>query len=240
MTSLRNVCLSFGRLKVLDNFSAEFGFNQFTCLFGPSGIGKSTVLNLLAGLLQPDSGEVCAANANIGYVFQDPRLLPWCTVKENMEIGLYALGIPPAERSRIVFSMLERLELADFASYYPTQLSGEMKQRVALGRAFVVEPQLLLLDEPFSGLDKALKIEMRSLLRELISWHPCTTVFVTHDYLEAIQLADQILLLNEKPCSSPTVIGIDPELRHQPEYIQKLESIMLGGNKKQDTLAFTN
>lgn len=232
MTSLRNVSLSFGRLKVLDSFSAEFSCNQFTCLFGPSGIGKSTVLNLLAGLLKPDSGEVYSSNTNIGYVFQDPRLLPWCTVKENIEIGLYASGMPPLQRNKIVSSMIERLGLANFSDYYPTQLSGGMKQRVALGRAFVVDPQLLLLDEPFSGLDEALKLEMRSLLRELISWHPCTTVFVTHDYLEAIQLADQVLLLNEKPCSTPAVINIDPELRHQPEYIQKLEYLMLGGNKK--------
>lgn len=160
MTSLRNVSLSFGRLKVLDNFSADFGWNKFTCLFGPSGIGKSTILNLLAGLLQPDAGEVCSSHKNIGYVFQDPRLLPWCTVKENMEIGLYASGIPAAQRNRIVSAMIERLGLAGFENYYPTQLSGGMKQRVALGRAFVVDPQLLLLDEPFSGLDEALKLDM--------------------------------------------------------------------------------
>lgn len=231
MHSLENVSLSFGPLKVLDNFSAEFGCNQFTCLFGPSGIGKSTILNLLSGLLKPDTGQVSTTNTSIGYVFQDTRLLPWCTVKENMEIGLYATHIPKTRRDSIVTSMVERLGLADFANYYPTQLSGGMKQRVALGRAFVVDPQLLLLDEPFSGLDEALKLEMRSLLNELISWHPCTTVFVTHDFMEAVQLADQVLLLKEKPCSVPAVFHIDPERRRDLDYIRELESVMLGGGK---------
>jgi ABC-type nitrate/sulfonate/bicarbonate transport system ATPase subunit len=229
MYSLSNVSLSFGSLKVLDNFSAEFGCNQFACLFGPSGIGKSTILNLLSGLLKPDSGEVVTPNTTIGYVFQDTRLLPWCTVKENMEIGLYAANIPKVQRDKMVSSMIERLGLAGFADYYPTQLSGGMKQRVALGRAFVVDPHLLLLDEPFSGLDEALKMEMRNLLTELISWHPCTTVFVTHDFMEAVQLADKILLLKGKPCSVPKVFSIDSERRCDIQYIQELESVMLGG-----------
>ena len=172
MYRLSDVSLSFGSLKVLENFSAEFGCNQFTCLFGPSGIGKSTILNLLSGLIKPDSGEVSVTNATIGYVFQDTRLLPWCTVRENMEIGLYAANVPKIRRDNIVNSMIERLGLAGFTDYYPNQLSGGMKQRVALGRAFVVDPQLLLLDEPFSGLDEVLKMEMRNLLNELISWHP--------------------------------------------------------------------
>lgn len=232
MYSLHNVSLSFGQLKVLDYFSADFGCNQFTCLFGPSGIGKSTVLNLLSGLLKPDSGEVHVPDTTIGYVFQDARLLPWCTVKENMEIGLYAANIPKAQRGKMVSSMIERLGLTGFADYYPTQLSGGMRQRVSLGRAFVVDPQLLLLDEPFSGLDEALKLEMRNLLTELISWHPCTTVFVTHDSLEAIYLADRVLLLTEKPCSTPTVVNIDPERRGDPEYIRNLENVMLGGDNR--------
>jgi ABC-type nitrate/sulfonate/bicarbonate transport system ATPase subunit len=232
MYSLHNVSLSFGQLKVLDNFSADFSYNQFTCLFGPSGIGKSTVLNLLSGLLKPDSGEVHVPDTTIGYVFQDARLLPWCTVKENMEIGLYAANIPKAQRGKMVSSMIERLGLTGFADYYPTQLSGGMRQRVSLGRAFVVDPQLLLMDEPFSGLDEALKLEMRNLLTELISWHPCTTVFVTHDSLEAIYLADRVLLLAEKPCSTPTVVNIDPERRGDPEYIRNLENVMLGGDNR--------
>lgn len=232
MYRLHNVSLSFGQLKVLDNFSADFCRHQFTCLFGPSGIGKSTVLNLLAGLLKADSGEVLTPNTTIGYVFQEARLLPWCTVKENMEIGLYAANIPKVQRDKMVNSMIERLGLTGFADYYPNQLSGGMRQRVSLGRAFVIGPQLLLLDEPFSGLDEALKLEMRSLLRELISWHPCTTVFVTHDFLEAIYLADRVLLLRDKPCSTPTVVNIDPERRRDSEYIRKLEFVMLGGDNK--------
>ncbi|MDI9479946.1 MAG: ABC transporter ATP-binding protein [Syntrophomonadaceae bacterium] len=229
MYRLSDVSLSFGSLKVLENFSAEFGCNQFTCLFGPSGIGKSTILNLLSGLIKPDSGEVSVTNATIGYVFQDTRLLPWCTVRENMEIGLYAANVPKIRRDNIVNSMIERLGLAGFTDYYPNQLSGGMKQRVALGRAFVVDPQLLLLDEPFSGLDEALKMEMRNLLNELISWHPCTTVFVTHDFMEAVQLADKVLLLKEKPCSVPTVYPIDSDRRCDLKYIQELESVVLGG-----------
>lgn len=229
MLSLNNVTLAFGSLKVLDDFSAAFGSNEFTCLFGPSGVGKSTILNLLAGILKPDSGQLSNSFAKIGYVFQEPRLLPWCTVWENIEIGLYATDLTKPQRGDVIAGMIDRLGLSGFTDYYPSQLSGGMKQRVALGRAFVVDPQLLLLDEPFSGLDEALKLEMRRLLRELIGWHPCTTIFVTHDFLEAIYLADQIMLLYQKPCSSPNFIRIDTSKRNDPGYIQKLESELLGG-----------
>lgn len=233
MLSLQNINLAFGPLKVLENFSATFCNNEFTCLFGPSGVGKSTVLNLLAGILKPDSGQLLNSCDRIGYVFQEPRLLPWCTVWENIEVGLYATDLKKSQRSDIISAMIERLGLSSFADYYPAQLSGGMKQRVSLGRAFVVDPQLLLLDEPFSGLDETLKLEMRSLLRELISWHPCTTIFVTHDFLEAIYLADRVMLLYRKPCSSPKLIPIDASKRNDPSYIQKLESQLLGGVSKQ-------
>lgn len=229
MLSLNNVNIAFGSLKILDGFSTTFGSNEFTCLFGPSGVGKSTILNLLAGILKPDSGEILNPFTKIGYVFQEPRLLPWCTAWENIEIGLYATELTKSQRKDIIAPMIEKLGLNGFADYYPAQLSGGMKQRVGLGRAFVVDPQLLLMDEPFSGLDEALKLEMRNLLHELIEWHPCTTIFVTHDFLEALCLADQIVLLDKKPSSRPNFIRLDNDKRDDPDYIKAMESELLGG-----------
>ncbi|NLO98287.1 MAG: ATP-binding cassette domain-containing protein [Peptococcaceae bacterium] len=196
-----NVCKSFDNLTVLSNFSYTIDSGEFICFFGPSGIGKTTILQLIAGLLLPDAGELKIEEKRIGYVFQEPRLLPWCNVADNIELSLYAI-IPDSRQKRLelVNTLLQKVELESFAKYYPAQLSGGMKQRVALARAFAIEPEILLLDEPFSALDHKLKDSLRSYLQDLLSWKPCITIMVTHDLDEAIRLGDKILVIGDRPC----------------------------------------
>lgn len=222
MFSLNQVNLTFGNLKLFENFSLSSSKHEFICLFGPSGVGKTSILNLLAGLIKPDGGKLDVNFNKIGYVFQDARLLPWCTVQENMALGLYALKLRPKIISERVDELIERLNLKGFANYYPNQLSGGMKQRVSLGRAFAIEPDLLLMDEPFAALDEKLKLEMRSLLLELIAWNQCTTVFVTHDLEEAIQLADKIIVMHGSPCRIKTSINIESIFRNNGEYTEEI------------------
>ncbi|MDD4169783.1 MAG: ABC transporter ATP-binding protein [Desulfotomaculaceae bacterium] len=217
MFEIKNIELDFGALKVLDNFSIKGEVEQFLCLVGPSGIGKTSILNVLAEILKPGSGSVVSDNKRIAYVFQEPRLLPWMTVEDNMEVGLFSLDKDAHRRKKTVRQLLPQIGLEGFGHYYPDQLSGGMKQRVSIGRAFVIQPDLLLLDEPFSGLDEALKIEMQDLLLTLKKYHMCTTVMVTHDIQEAIKLSDRIIVVDGRPCRIILDVMINPEDRVEPE-----------------------
>jgi NitT/TauT family transport system ATP-binding protein len=196
---MRNVTVDFGPLRVLENFTLRGEPNCFLCLLGTSGVGKTTILNLFAGTLKPFCGSVVSRARRLAYVFQEPRLLPWMTVEKNMEVGLYRLGGDKRRREEMVRQMLQKIGLERFAGYYPEQLSGGMKQRVSIGRAYVIQPDLLLLDEPFTGLDEALKTSMQDLLQMLSGWHRCTTIMVTHDIREAIKLGDRIIVIHGRP-----------------------------------------
>lgn len=174
--------------------------NEFVCLVGPSGCGKTTLLNLIAGLDRNFEGRIefhLSKPPSLGYVFQEPRLLPWRTVRENLELAL-----PSGHDPAVITDLLEITGLAPFQHTYPQRLSLGMSRRVALARAFAIEPDLLLLDEPFVSLDAAAAEKMRRLLQEL--WHrrPHTVLLVTHDLREAIALADRIVFLT--PCPSRT------------------------------------
>ncbi|MDD4802227.1 MAG: ABC transporter ATP-binding protein [Syntrophomonas sp.] len=228
MFKLANISLSYGPLQVLSDFSLESKGNEFICLLGSSGIGKTTILNVLADLLYPQSGQMIKNNQDIAYVFQEPRLLPWCTVEENISMGLYRLKMHPKEKKERIAVLADKLSLKEFASYYPAQLSGGMKQRVSLGRAFAIQPDLLLMDEPFASLDENLKNDMRALLKELIHWQPCTTVFVTHDIREAIQLADRIVVLKGRPCNISQIIEPDSTRTLDENYIKQVTDSILG------------
>lgn len=174
----------------------------------------------------PASGQVTSASMRLAYVFQEPRLLPWLTVVENLQIGLYSHGLPARERRQRVENLLPLLGLDGFGGYYPEQLSGGMKQRVSIGRAFAVEPDLLLLDEPFSGLDEEIKRDMQELLSSLGQWHACTTVMVTHDLKEAVRLSDRIVVLRGRPCQIIRDLHLEPEQRYQASYIQRMEKVL--------------
>ncbi len=190
---------SAGPRVALAGLSLSVAAGEFVALVGPSGCGKTTFLNIVAGLDRHFSGEVrIAAHADgtlarIGYVFQEPRLLPWRTVAENI-----ALVLEP-QQSAVVRDVLEAVGLAGAGDLYPHQLSLGMSRRVAIARAFAIEPDLLLMDEPFVSLDHDTVEQLRHVLLKLWRARPTTILFVTHDLREALYLADRLLLLSASP-----------------------------------------
>jgi NitT/TauT family transport system ATP-binding protein len=179
---------------------------EFLCILGPSGCGKSTILNILSGLERATAGEVVVARGAQGaggpflaYVFQEPRLLPWCTVSQNLQFALQTLGLSRGEVERRVAESLALVQLAGFEQAFPHQLSGGMQQRVAIARALCVDPLVLLMDEPFSGLDEITARSMRKLLLEIWERRKKTVLFVTHNCFEATFLADRIVLMTQRP-----------------------------------------
>jgi len=177
---------------------------EFIALLGPSGCGKSTLLRMIAGLRKPSSGTLAvgqeqgASEKRVSYVFQEAYLLPWRKVLENVTLPLELLGASRVEREFKARTVLERVGLIDFESYYPSELSGGMKMRVSLARSLVTEPQLLLLDEPFAALDEVTRLKLDQELRDLWLEAKMTVVFVTHSISEAAFLADRIVMLSKK------------------------------------------
>ena len=196
-------------LLALDNVDVSVADHEFVCLLGPSGCGKSTVLNVLSGLDQHYAGDITVGGRivprgaehafRVGYVFQDPRLLPWLTVRRNIEFALESDGIAHAEWRGRTDLWLERVGLMEFSDAHPHELSGGMQQRTAIARAFAVDPEILLMDEPFSGLDELTARTMRELLLALWIETRKTVVFVTHNCFEACFLADRIVVFTARP-----------------------------------------
>jgi len=214
----------------LAGLSLEIAAGEFVALVGPSGCGKTTFLNIVAGLDADFTGEVELAPgsggrpARVGYVFQEPRLLPWRTVYENIALVL------PAERAEaIVDPMLQAVGLAGARDLYPPQLSVGMSRRVSIARAFAIEPDLLLMDEPFVSLDHDTVEQLRELLLEL--WHarPTTVLFVTHDLREALVLADRLVLLSAVPghVVADVPVSLTRDHRHSGVDIERLRSEIL-------------
>jgi len=193
MIKFTQVTKSFNGLKVLDNLSFEMTKSEIVSIMGPSGIGKTTLLRLITGTLVPDSGTVEVVSSQIGYIFQETRLLPWRTSKENISLVLRVNGMSKKEADDMARDWIERLGLRGFEDYYPAQLSGGMMQRVSIARAFAIEPEILLMDEPFSNLDMKLKDTLLTMLEDMLEEYRTTVVYVTHDFLEAIRLADRLL-----------------------------------------------
>jgi NitT/TauT family transport system ATP-binding protein len=189
----RNLSFSYpGGSPLFDNFSIDLPEGAVSAILGPSGCGKTTFLHLVAGLLQPSAGTAGRTEGTaVSYLFQEPRLLPWLTVRENIALV--------NDDSQTVESLLEMVELAGMADIRPDRLSGGMRQRVAMARAFAFDASLLLMDEPFQALDLALRISLVNSFRQLWSEAPKTTVFVSHDVQEAIILGDTISVLSEPP-----------------------------------------
>jgi sulfate transport system ATP-binding protein len=202
---VRNVNKSFGGTPVLRDVSIDVTPGSLTALLGPSGGGKSTLLRVIAGLEQPDSGTVVISGVdatrlapqrrNVGFVFQHYAAFKHMTVFDNVAFGLKIRKRPKAEIRKRVAELLQLVHLEQFAHRHPAQLSGGQRQRMALARALAVEPQVLLLDEPFGALDAQVRKELRVWLRRLHDEVHVTTVFVTHDQEEAIEVADTIVVL---------------------------------------------
>lgn len=202
---LASLTKTFDAITVVDDVDLDLPTGSFTALLGPSGCGKSTTLQMVAGLVEPDAGciEVDGADVRgipaerrpISLVFQKPLLFPHLTVGQNVGFGLRMLRRPRGEIAERVADMLDRVQLGALAGRRPHELSGGQEQRVALARALVLEPSLLLLDEPFSQLDASLRAEMRDLVRNLHDSSGVTTLFVTHDQAEAVEIADRIVIM---------------------------------------------
>jgi sulfate/thiosulfate transport system ATP-binding protein len=196
----------FGDFVALDNVSLEVPTGSLTALLGPSGSGKSTLLRVIAGLETPDTGEIVISGEDatelapqkrgVGFVFQHYAAFKHMTVRNNIAFGLTIRKRPKAEIRDRVDRLLELVQLQQFGHRYPAQLSGGQRQRMALARALAVEPEVLLLDEPFGALDARVRAELRDWLRRLHDEVHVTTVFVTHDQEEAMEVADQIAVMN--------------------------------------------
>jgi NitT/TauT family transport system ATP-binding protein len=203
-------------LLALDNISLEVGQGEFLCVVGPSGCGKSTLLNLMAGLDQPTAGEIWldgrpingSRTEGLSVIFQDLGLFPWLTVADNVEFGLRMRGVAPAERRARTREILRLVHLSKFEDSFIHQLSGGMRQRVALARSLVLKPEVLFMDEPFAALDAQTRDLMHEELERIWRETGQTIVFVTHSVREAIRLGDRVLLLTFRPGRVKTVFPI--------------------------------
>jgi NitT/TauT family transport system ATP-binding protein len=190
----------------VESVSFDVHDEEFVALVGPSGCGKSTVLNMVAGLVTPSGGTIrlddrplAGVPAQVGYVFQKDTVFPWRTVAHNIELGLAYRALPRPERERRVREAVRLVGLEGFEDAFPATLSGGMRQRVALMRTLVVDPEVLLMDEPFGALDTHTKLRLQAQLLELWSRRRQTVIFVTHDLAEAITLADRIIVMTRRP-----------------------------------------
>jgi len=215
----------------LEDINFTINEQEFVVLVGPSGCGKSTLLNIVGGLLSPTKGQVYFEGSNddkeptLGIVFQDIALFPWRNVLENVTFGLEERGVPKKERAKKGQHYIDMVGLTGFENAFPKQLSGGMKQRAGIARALAVEPDLLLMDEPFSALDA----QTRTILQEelLTIWNrtKLSTLYVTHNIQEAVYLADRVIVLSRHPGHIKKIIQIDlPKIgRDQDKYRQQFE-----------------
>ena len=227
LISLQHVGKSFkeGTLQVLDGISFDVRAGEFVSVVGPSGCGKTTLLRLINGLLAPDQGKVRVRgaapvpNSDLAMVFQSARLLPWRTVAGNIDFVLALRGLSRKDSAARTMALLGAVGLRDFADAYPHELSGGMQSRVGLARALAVEPQVLLMDEPFAALDAMTRETLRAELLRLWSRRRMAVVFVTHDIDEAILLSQRIILLRPRPGRIEEIVSVDlpePRWQHDP------------------------
>jgi len=208
---LKNVYKSFytntQELLVLKDLNLTVEKGKILSIIGPSGSGKSTILNLLSCLIQPTSGEI-NINGNIGYMFQRDHLLEWRSIFNNITIGLEIQNKLNAKSIKMIEHLLLKYDLWDFRNHYPHQLSGGMRQRVALIRTLATDPDILLLDEPFSALDYQTRLQVSDDIYKIIKEEHKEAILVTHDISEAISMADQIAVLSKRPASIKSIYDI--------------------------------
>jgi NitT/TauT family transport system ATP-binding protein len=218
--SLQNVGKRFAsRSKtttVLQGITLDVADEEFVSVVGVSGCGKSTLLAIIAGLENFDAGQVLIDGVGIegpgrdrGVVFQSHTLLPWLTAQQNVEFALRAGGMRRAEAGRVARDHLERVKLGPFADHYPSQLSGGMKQRVAIARTLSYKPEVMLMDEPFGALDAFTRVRMQELLTQIWEDHKLTVMLVTHDVEEAVFLSDRVFVMGSNPGTIKSTFVID-------------------------------
>ncbi len=209
--AIRDLSKTFGQgpreVPAVSRVSFDVYDKEFVALVGPSGCGKSTILNMIGALIAPSAGEIRVDGervgtkppARVGYVFQKDTVFPWRTVERNIALGLEYHGVPPAERAARIREAIKLAGLEGFEDAFPATLSGGMRQRVALMRSLIVDPEVLLMDEPFGALDTHTKLNLHAELLSLWEAKHQTVVFVTHDLSEAITLADRIVVMTRRP-----------------------------------------
>lgn len=213
---VKHLTKSFGDLLVLNDICFDVADGEFLCIVGPTGCGKTTFLNTLSKLVPATSGEILIdgdeANPkkhNISFVFQEPTCMPWRTVRDNVAYGMEVKGFGEAELEERLTYIMKLVGLEDCADLYPNQVSASMEQRIAVARAFAVNPDLLMMDEPYGQLDVKLRYYLED---ELVSlWHALksTVLFVTHNIEEAVYVGDRILVLSNKPTSIKAEVNVD-------------------------------
>ena len=222
-----------GPLRVVDHVSYDISTGDFVAIIGPSGCGKTTMMSMLAGFQAPTTGRVTfdgrpvtAPGSERGVMFQEYGVFPWLTVRENIEFGLKlkANRVPRAERGAISQRYLDLMGLSTFADAYPKHLSGGMRQRLALARAYAVKPAFLLMDEPFGALDAQTRSNMQDLLLEILAVENKTVMLITHSVEEAIYLASRIVVVTARPARIKTIIDVpfayprDEAIHERPEF----------------------
>ncbi len=243
LLEVRNLSKSYGvdgkKVVAFQNISFSLEKREFLSIVGPSGCGKSTLLRVLMGLETPTEGEIFYegksikdANPRFAMVFQSPSLFPWLTVQENVEIVLEAIGIQPEERKEIAKKYLSIVGLDGFENAYPKELSGGMKQRVGLARALAVDPEILLMDEPFSSLDSLTAEALREEV--LLLWSdpsipPDSVILVTHNIDEAVLMSDRIIILSSRPgrvIEDHKVNLPRPRNKKDPEFYKEVDYVI--------------
>ena len=197
-----------GETLALSHLSFSMSKGEFISIVGPSGCGKSTLLSLISGLLKPEEGTVELHGKLMGYMLQKDHLLEWRTIYKNIVLGLEIRHLLSSETKQKVQNYLEQYGLADFANAKPSELSGGMRQRVALMRTLILEPDLLLLDEPFSALDYQTRLNVADDIGQIIRREKRSAILVTHDLSEAISLGDKVLVLTQRPASIKCIIPL--------------------------------
>lgn len=208
MIELNNISKNFDNLQLLKDFNISFKKNKISCLFGPSGVGKTTIANIIAKLTSIETGTISGIeNSLYSYVFQEPRLLEWYSVYDNIDFVLKDL-FDFEKRKIITSNYIDMVELSEYKDYKPKSLSGGMAQRVSLARAFAYPSDILIMDEPFKGLDMKLKHEMILSFQKLWQESNRTVIFITHDIDEAILLSDTIFIIKNRPAEIIKTIDI--------------------------------
>ncbi|MDP4160565.1 MAG: ABC transporter ATP-binding protein, partial [Bacillota bacterium] len=211
-----NLTKQFGDLVVLDDINFSVRQGEFLCIVGPTGCGKTTFLNLLSKLHPPTRGNIYIDGEvadpkkhNISFVFQEPSCMPWRTVRQNVAYGMEVKKVPEAEAKSRLDKTLKLVGLEDCADLYPNQISSSMEQRIAVARAFAVNPDLLLMDEPYGQLDVKLRYYLEDELVRIWKEFKNTVIFVTHNIEEAVYMAERILILSTKPTTVKSEIIVD-------------------------------
>jgi len=238
---IRNLSQSFARddgsrLVVLENISLEVGDKEFVCILGSSGCGKTTLLRMIAGLDTAESGailldaqEMHGTSDKVGMVFQEYSLFPWRTVIDNIAFGLEMQGMKKEERYRVAEEYLKLVNLAQFRDSFPSQLSGGMRQRVAVARALALDPSVLLMDEPFGALDAQTRNMLQTELLEIWEKTKKTVIFITHSVDEAVFLADRIVVMTPRPGRVCRIFTVDlprPRDRTGPKFAEVRREVL--------------